>query len=163
MASQSPSASFFLTSKKSIPSTIQLLHSSFLSWCSLNTLVSITLTYFLKSCPGKTGKTQYCSGSLIGNLIYRQYGPRLTLMIGGILCGSGLILWALLKSLFALYIGVGLFVGLGFSFVILVGNATLSRYFKKRRPQGMAKPAFFQIQKLKLPPNFLVNTKLSCA
>ncbi|CAG5077810.1 Oidioi.mRNA.OKI2018_I69.PAR.g8817.t1.cds [Oikopleura dioica] len=81
--------------------------------------------------------TQY-SGSLIGNLIYRQYGPRLTLMIGGILCGSGLILWALLKSLFALYIGVGLFVGLGFSYVILVGNATLSRYFKKRRPQALA-------------------------
>ncbi|CBY10842.1 unnamed protein product [Oikopleura dioica] len=81
--------------------------------------------------------TQY-SGSLIGNLIYRQYGPRLTLMTGGILCGTGLILWALLKSLFALYLGVGLFVGLGFSFVILVGNSTLSRYFKKRRPQALA-------------------------
>ena len=82
------------------------------------------------------------SGSLLGNLIYRQYGPRLTLMTGGILCGTGLIIWALLKSLFSLYLGVGLFVGLGFSFVILVGNATLSRYFKKRRPQGMDKRNF---------------------
>jgi len=78
------------------------------------------------------------SGSLIGNVLYRQFGPRLTLMFGGLLCSSGLVLITVWRSLMSFYIGVGLMVGLGFSFVILVGSATISRYFKARRPMAIA-------------------------
>lgn len=78
------------------------------------------------------------SGSLLGNIIYRKYGPRVTLWIGGILCSFGLALIALMKTLWSFYVGVGLFVGLGFSFVILVGSATISRFFKAKRPMAIA-------------------------
>jgi len=48
------------------------------------------------------------------------------------------MLVGLLKTLWSMYLGVGIMVGLGFSFVILVGSATVSRYFKKKRPQAIA-------------------------
>merc|ERR1712106_279806 len=70
------------------------------------------------------------SGSLIGNVLYRQYGPRVTLWLGGLLCGGGLILIAFVQSLWSFHLGIGIMVGLGFSFVILVGSATISRYSK---------------------------------
>merc|ERR1712021_54702 len=78
------------------------------------------------------------SGSLIGNVLYRQYGPRVTLWLGGLLCGGGLILIAFVQSLWSFYLGIGIMVGLGFSFVILVGSATISRYFKTKRPMAIA-------------------------
>ena len=34
------------------------------------------------------------------------------------------------KTLWSFYLGIGFMLGLGFSFVILVGSATISRYFK---------------------------------
>lgn len=74
----------------------------------------------------------------IGNVLYRQYGPRVTLWLGGLLCGGGLILIAFVKSLWSFYLGIGIMVGLGFSFVILVGSATISRYFKTKRPMAIA-------------------------
>ena len=73
---------------------------------------------------------------LMGNILYRQVGPRYTLWAGGLLCGLGLIIVGLMKTLWSMFLGVGIMVGLGFSFVILVGSATVSRYFKKKRPQG---------------------------
>jgi len=81
--------------------------------------------------------TQY-SGSLIGNVIYRKFGPRWTLWLGGLLCGCGLMLVGVMQTLWSMYMGVGVMVGVGFSFVILVGTTTISRYFKKKRPQGIA-------------------------
>lgn len=81
--------------------------------------------------------TQY-SGSLIGNILYRKFGPRITLWLGGLLCGTGLMLVGIMKTYVSMFIGIGLMVGLGFSFVILVGSATISRYFTKKRPQAIA-------------------------
>ena len=74
----------------------------------------------------------------IGNMIYRKWGPRITLWLGGLLCGGGLILVGLARAMWSMYIGIGIMVGLGFSFVILVGSATVSRYFKNKRPQAIA-------------------------
>lgn len=42
------------------------------------------------------------------------------------------------QTLWSMYLGVGIMVGLGFSFVILVGSATVSRFFKAKRPQAIA-------------------------
>jgi len=80
---------------------------------------------------------QYC-GSLIGNVLYRQFGPRVTLWLGGVFCSFGLALIAFWQSLLSFYIGIGFFVGLGFSFVILIGSVTISRYFKLNRPMAIA-------------------------
>ena len=65
-----------------------------------------------------------------GNVLYRQFGPRITLWLGGVFCSFGLALIAFWQSLLSFYIGIGFFVGLGFSFVILIGSVTISRYFK---------------------------------
>lgn len=54
----------------------------------------------------------------------------MTLWLGGLLCGGGLILISFMKTLWSFYLGIGFMLGLGFSFVILVGSATISRYFK---------------------------------
>lgn len=81
--------------------------------------------------------TQYC-GSLVGNILYRTYGPRVTLWLGGLLCGFGLVVVGVVQTLWSMYLGVGIMVGLGFSFVILVGSATVSRFFKAKRPQAIA-------------------------
>ena len=62
----------------------------------------------------------------------------MTLWLGGLLCGGGLILIAFVQSLWSFYLGIGIMVGLGFSFVILVGSATISRYFKTKRPMAIA-------------------------
>lgn len=81
---------------------------------------------------------QYC-GSLVGNVFYRQFGPRITLWIGGFSCSFGLALIGVWRdSLMAFYIGIGFFVGIGFSFVILIGSVTISRYFKLKRPMAIA-------------------------
>ena len=76
--------------------------------------------------------------NMFGNVLYRQFGPRITISVS---CNSlvwwnlftfGLALIAFLQSLLSFYIGIGFFVGLGFSFVILIGSGTISRYFKAR-------------------------------
>ena len=45
---------------------------------------------------------------------------------------------AFVQTLWSFYLGIGIMLGLGFSFVILVGSATISRYFKAKRPMAIA-------------------------
>ena len=85
-----------------------------------------------------------------GNVLYRQFGPRITLWLGGIFCSFGLALIAFWQSLLSFYIGIGFFVGLGFSFVILIGSVTISRYFKARFQKNFGSNSKQMVQMAKL-------------
>lgn len=67
-----------------------------------------------------------------GKLVDRK-GPRLTLTIGGLLYGGGLILSSFATTPFMLYITFGVLVGAGVGFVYVCPLATLVKWFPNKK------------------------------
>jgi MFS family permease len=62
-----------------------------------------------------------------------RYGPRITIALGGIALGVGLVLTSQVNALWQLYISYGLLLGLGISAAWSPVMTTVSRWFTKRR------------------------------
>ncbi len=62
-----------------------------------------------------------------------KYGPRLICTIGALLIGIGLISTKFAESLWQLYLSLGLLVGMGASAMYTPVNATVSKFFAKKR------------------------------
>lgn len=69
---------------------------------------------------------------LSGRLVDRK-GPRITIIIGGLLYGGGLILSSLATSPFMLYITYGVLVGSGVGFVYVCPLSTLIKWFPNNK------------------------------
>ena len=69
---------------------------------------------------------------LSGRWVDRK-GPRITLMVGGLLYGSGLILSSFVTEPWMLYLTYGVFTGAGVGFVYVCPLATLIKWFPKNR------------------------------
>lgn len=72
------------------------------------------------------------SGIFMGMLTDR-YGPRLTMALGGLLIGTGLLLLSRVHALWQLYLYYGLFVGVAMGAFFGPLSTTVSRWFDKRR------------------------------
>jgi len=76
------------------------------------------------------------SAPFIGTLLDRV-GPRIVLSGGAIIMGLGFVISGVAQSVTGFYVGMGIFMGLGFAALPMTSQATfLSNWFKRRR--GMA-------------------------
>ena len=81
----------------------------------------------------------FCIGGLLGGILQKKLKPYIIMWIGGILLLIGFILTSRAGSLFVLYIGMGLFAGLGSGISYNVIMSCVSRWFpdKKGLSSGM--------------------------
>lgn len=75
----------------------------------------------------------YSLGALAMGTLTDKYGPRLICSIGALLIGIGLISTIWIQSLWQLYLSLGFLVGMGASAMYTPVNATVSKFFTKRR------------------------------
>ncbi len=75
----------------------------------------------------------FAFSTLLSGRIVDKKGPRLTLLIGGLLFGSGLILSSLVTTPGMLYITYGVITGAGVGFVYVCPLSTLIKWFPKNK------------------------------
>ncbi|MBI5967699.1 MAG: MFS transporter [Deltaproteobacteria bacterium] len=76
-------------------------------------------------------------GSIFSGRMVDRFGPRLVVGAGGVLMGSGLVLSAIIQSLWQLYACYGIMIGIGVSAGWGPLTATVSRWFIARRGLAM--------------------------
>ncbi|KFP30542.1 Monocarboxylate transporter 2, partial [Colius striatus] len=77
--------------------------------------------------------TTYGGGPL-SSILVNRYGSRPVVMLGGLLCGVGMILASFCTSILQIYICVGFITGLGFALNLQPSVIIIGKYFLKRRP-----------------------------
>lgn len=75
----------------------------------------------------------FAFSTLLSGRIVDKKGPRMALIIGGLLYGSGLILSSFIKTPGLLYISYGVITGAGVGFVYVCPLSTLIKWFPKRK------------------------------
>ncbi|XP_025032429.1 monocarboxylate transporter 6 isoform X1 [Python bivittatus] len=73
------------------------------------------------------------AGGPLCSILVERFGCRITVMLGGLLSGVGMVASAFSKSLSELYITAGFITGLGSSFSFQAGVTVLGYYFIQRR------------------------------
>nr|XP_015196024.1 PREDICTED: monocarboxylate transporter 13 isoform X1 [Lepisosteus oculatus] len=76
--------------------------------------------------------------SPVATALCNAYGPRLVVMVGGLLSGLGMILASLSTTLVHLYLSVGIVSGMGWAMVFTPTVASVMQYFERRRSLAMA-------------------------
>nr|XP_015196025.1 PREDICTED: monocarboxylate transporter 13 isoform X2 [Lepisosteus oculatus] len=74
----------------------------------------------------------------VATALCNAYGPRLVVMVGGLLSGLGMILASLSTTLVHLYLSVGIVSGMGWAMVFTPTVASVMQYFERRRSLAMA-------------------------
>ncbi|NXK93565.1 MOT2 protein, partial [Formicarius rufipectus] len=77
--------------------------------------------------------TTYGAGP-ISSILVNRYGSRPVVMLGGLLCGVGMISAAFCTSILQLYICVGFITGFGLALNLQPSVIIIGKYFLKRRP-----------------------------
>ncbi|XP_052535191.1 monocarboxylate transporter 2-like isoform X3 [Tympanuchus pallidicinctus] len=77
--------------------------------------------------------TTYGAGP-ISSILVNRYGSRPVVILGGLLCGIGMVSAAFCTSIVQLYICVGFITGLGLALNLQPSVIIVGRYFLKRRP-----------------------------
>ncbi|OXB68120.1 hypothetical protein ASZ78_014581 [Callipepla squamata] len=77
--------------------------------------------------------TTYGAGP-ISSILVNRYGSRPVVILGGLLCGIGMVSAAFCTSIVQLYICVGFITGLGLALNLQPSVIIIGRYFLKRRP-----------------------------
>ncbi|KAM5126486.1 monocarboxylate transporter 6 [Mantella aurantiaca] len=73
------------------------------------------------------------AGGPLCSVMVERFGCRITVMVGGVLCGIGLVSSSFSQSLVHLYVSAGLLGGLGLSLSFQAAVTVLGYYFIKRR------------------------------
>ncbi|XP_063816726.1 monocarboxylate transporter 6 [Pseudophryne corroboree] len=73
------------------------------------------------------------AGGPLCSIMVERFGCRVTVMVGGILCGVGLVSSSFSKNIVHLYLSAGLVGGLGLCFSFQAAVTVLGYYFIKRR------------------------------
>ncbi|KAM8945891.1 monocarboxylate transporter 6 [Pelodytes ibericus] len=73
------------------------------------------------------------AGGPLCSIMVERLGCRVTVMVGGLLCGIGMVTSSFSKSIVHLYLSGGLIGGLGLCFCFQAGVTVLGYYFVKRR------------------------------
>uniref|UniRef100_A0A8C7E9K8 Monocarboxylate transporter 2-like n=1 Tax=Nothoprocta perdicaria TaxID=30464 RepID=A0A8C7E9K8_NOTPE len=77
--------------------------------------------------------TTYGAGP-ISSILVNRYGSRPVVMLGGLLCGIGMVSAAFCTSILQLYICVGFITGFGLALNLQPSVIIIGKYFLKRRP-----------------------------
>ncbi|XP_032303126.1 monocarboxylate transporter 2-like isoform X2 [Coturnix japonica] len=73
-------------------------------------------------------------GGPISSILVNRYGSRPVVILGGLLCGIGMVSAAFCTSIVQLYICVGFITGLGLALNLQPSVIIIGKYFLKRRP-----------------------------
>ncbi|XP_021510124.1 monocarboxylate transporter 2 [Meriones unguiculatus] len=74
------------------------------------------------------------AGGPISSVLVNKYGSRPVVVIGGLLCCTGMILASFSTSMIQLYLTIGFISGLGLAFNLQPALTILGKYFYRRRP-----------------------------
>jgi MFS family permease len=66
-----------------------------------------------------------------------RYGPRVVVLVGGLALGAGYVLTGLSHQLWQLYFSLGILAAVGMSASFVPCNATVARWFSRRRGQAL--------------------------
>lgn len=80
----------------------------------------------------------YSSLSIISGLVTDRSGPRIVLVAGAVFLAGGYILTALSQQLWQLYLALGVLAAIGMSAAYVPCNATVVRWFIRRRGQALS-------------------------
>lgn len=75
----------------------------------------------------------YSALGMVSGRLTDRLGPRAVLMVGGCILGTGLMLMSGVHALWQIYIVLGLIAGAGMSAAYVPCNATVVRWFRRRR------------------------------
>ncbi|XP_078531674.1 monocarboxylate transporter 2 isoform X1 [Lissotriton helveticus] len=80
------------------------------------------------------------AGGPISSILVNKYGSRPVMMVGGIMCCTGMIAASFCNSVIQLYICIGVVGGFGLAFNLQPALTIIGKYFFKKRPiaNGMA-------------------------
>lgn len=73
-------------------------------------------------------------GGPISSILVTRYGSRPVVMVGGLLCGLGMISASFCTNIYQLYACAGFITGLGLAFNLQPSVIIIGKYFLKRRP-----------------------------
>ncbi|XP_053564861.1 monocarboxylate transporter 6 [Bombina bombina] len=73
------------------------------------------------------------AGGPLCSIMVEKFGCRVTVMMGGLLCGMGMVASSFSKSIIHLYLSAGLLAGLGLCFCFQSAVTVLGYYFIRRR------------------------------
>ncbi|CAI5767561.1 monocarboxylate transporter 2-like isoform X1 [Podarcis lilfordi] len=73
-------------------------------------------------------------GGPISSILVNRYGSRPVVILGGLLCGIGMVSASFCTSIFQLYLCAGLITGLGLALNLQPSVIIIGKYFLKRRP-----------------------------
>ncbi|OCT62953.1 monocarboxylate transporter 6 [Xenopus laevis] len=73
------------------------------------------------------------AGGPLCTIMVERFGCRVTVMVGGLLCGVGMVTSAFSRTIIHLYLSAGLVGGLGLCFCFQAGITVLGYYFIRRR------------------------------
>lgn len=73
------------------------------------------------------------AGGPLCSIMVERFGCRVTVMVGGLLCGIGMVSSSFSQTIIHLYLSAGLIGGLGLCFCFQAGVTVLGYYFIKRR------------------------------
>nr|XP_006002103.1 PREDICTED: monocarboxylate transporter 2 isoform X2 [Latimeria chalumnae] len=74
------------------------------------------------------------AGGPISSILVNRFGSRPMVMLGGLLCGFGMVFASFCTSILQLYITIGVIGGLGLALNLQPALTIIGRYFLKRRP-----------------------------
>jgi MFS transporter, OFA family, oxalate/formate antiporter len=80
----------------------------------------------------------YSSLSFVSGAFTDRYGPRRVILVGGFCMGTGYVLTGLSQELWQLYLSLGVLTAIGMSASFVPCNATVVRWFSRRRGQALA-------------------------
>ena len=77
----------------------------------------------------------FCLGGFLGGLLSKRTGPKVTVVLGGVLAGVGFVLTSLLSggSVTVLYLTYGVMAGLGIGMAYVVTVSTVSAWFPDKK------------------------------
>ncbi|XP_006973388.1 monocarboxylate transporter 2 [Peromyscus maniculatus bairdii] len=76
------------------------------------------------------------AGGPVSSILVNNYGSRPVVIVGGLLCCTGMILASFSNSVIQLYLTVGFIGGLGLAFNLQPALTIIGKYFYRRRPMA---------------------------